>query len=93
MVMGRLEGTRVTSRLPSCHHDLSQQPFSLLGSSYLGYVHAGVVVDLGLLDDDVVLAVADVGDVAAVKVPGLDPVGQRDIAAKDRVKIYSVGTG
>ena len=44
---------------------------------YLGNIHAGVVVDLGLLDHNVVIAVADVRDVSARKVPGLDPVGEK----------------
>ena len=40
----------------------------------LSYIHTGVIVDLGFLDDNIVLAVADVRDVSAGEVPGLNPV-------------------
>ena len=40
-------------------------------------VDGGVVVDLGLLDDDVLVLVADVRKVSARKVPSLNPVSQQ----------------
>ena len=46
----------------------------LKSTPYLSYIHTGVIVDLGFLDDNIVLAVADVRDVSAGEVPGLNPV-------------------
>ena len=43
-------------------------------SANLCYVHTGVIVDLGFLDDYVVLTVADIRDVSTGKVPGLNPI-------------------
>ena len=43
-------------------------------SANLCYVHTGVIVDLGFLDDYVVFTVADVRDVSTGKVPGLNPI-------------------
>ena len=45
----------------------------ILCNTNLCYVHTGVIVDLGFLDDNIVLTVADVRDVSAGKVPGLNP--------------------
>ena len=40
---------------------------------HLGYVNAGVVMNLGLFHDNVGLTITDVGDVTLAEIPGLDP--------------------
>ena len=40
---------------------------------HLGYVNAGVVMNLGLFHNNVVLTITDVGDVTLAEIPSLDP--------------------
>ena len=47
--------------------------------AHLGYVNAGVIVNLGLLHHNIVLTVTDVGNVTFAEVPCLDPAHIKEI--------------
>ena len=53
---------------------------SRLGNKrHLGYVNAGVIVNLGLLHHNIVLTVTDVGNVTFAEIPRLDPEQKWDL--------------
>ena len=45
---------------------------------HLGYVNAGVVVNLGLFHHNIVLTITDVGDVTFAEIPCLDPAQEEE---------------